>query len=93
MWLPFPSTAAKPQQANSSCEPGNARESCSPAVPAVLLRCRWGNNGGRRWKGGRGPTASINFVVAHDGFTLADLVSYNEKKNLANGEDNRHVEE
>lgn len=40
----------------------------------------------------RRPTASINFVTAHDGFTLTDLVSYNEKHNLANGEDNRDGE-
>ncbi len=39
--------------------------------------------------GGRAPLASINFVTSHDGFTLADLVSYNEKHNDANGEDNR----
>ncbi len=38
---------------------------------------------------GRGTTASINFITAHDGFTLADLFSYNEKHNLANGEENR----
>ncbi len=38
---------------------------------------------------GRRPSASINFVVAHDGFTLNDLVSYNDKHNEANGEDNR----
>ena len=38
---------------------------------------------------GKGPHASINFVTAHDGFTLHDLVSYNEKHNEANGEDNR----
>lgn len=38
---------------------------------------------------GRGPTASINFITCHDGFTLADLVSYNHKHNEANGEDNR----
>ena len=38
---------------------------------------------------GRKPYASINFVTAHDGFTLHDLVSYNEKHNEANGEDNR----
>ncbi|MDB5049227.1 MAG: glycogen debranching enzyme GlgX [Fibrobacteres bacterium] len=38
---------------------------------------------------GRGPEASINFVTCHDGFTLHDLVSYNEKHNAANGEDNR----
>src|SRR5687768_18095923 len=37
----------------------------------------------------RRPFASINFITAHDGFTLRDLVSYNEKHNLANGEDNR----
>src|SRR5215470_5933072 len=41
---------------------------------------------------GRGATASINFVTCHDGFTLADLVSYNDKHNLANGEDNRDGE-
>jgi isoamylase len=39
--------------------------------------------------GARGPTASINFITAHDGFTLMDLVSYNEKHNRANGEENR----
>ena len=38
---------------------------------------------------GRRPYASINFVTAHDGFTLHDLVSYNEKHNEANGEENR----
>ena len=37
----------------------------------------------------RGPTASVNFVTAHDGFTLADLVSFDHKHNEANGEDNR----
>ncbi len=41
---------------------------------------------GRR---GRKPWASVNFVTAHDGFTLNDLVSYNDKHNEANGEDNR----
>ena len=39
--------------------------------------------------GGRRPYASVNFVTAHDGFTLADLVSYDGKHNEANGEDNR----
>jgi len=38
---------------------------------------------------GRRPWASINFLTAHDGFTLQDLVSYNDKHNEANGEDNR----
>jgi isoamylase len=41
---------------------------------------------------GRRPFASINFVTAHDGFTLHDLVSYNEKHNEANGEENRDGE-
>jgi isoamylase len=40
----------------------------------------------------RRPTASINFVIAHDGFTLRDLVSYNEKHNEANGENNQDGE-
>ena len=39
-----------------------------------------------------GPYASINFITAHDGFTLRDLVSYNDKHNEANGEDNRDGE-
>ena len=39
--------------------------------------------------GSRGASASVNFVTCHDGFTLRDLVSYNEKHNLMNGEDNR----
>jgi glycogen operon protein len=38
---------------------------------------------------GRQPWASVNFITAHDGFTLNDLVSYNERHNEANGEDNR----
>ena len=41
-----------------------------------------------QWNGKR-PQASINFVTAHDGYTLADLVSYNEKHNGANGENNQ----
>ncbi|MGN6796112.1 MAG: glycogen debranching protein GlgX [Streptosporangiaceae bacterium] len=40
----------------------------------------------------RHPAASVNFVTAHDGFTLADLVSYNHKHNEANGEDNKDGE-
>ena len=38
---------------------------------------------------GRAATSSVNFVTAHDGFTLEDLVSFSVKRNLANGEDNR----
>jgi isoamylase len=41
---------------------------------------------------GKRPHASINFITCHDGFTLRDLVSYNEKHNMANGEDNRDGE-
>lgn len=38
---------------------------------------------------GKTPTASVNFITAHDGFSLRDLVSYNDKHNEANGEDNK----
>lgn len=38
---------------------------------------------------GRSPTCSVNFITAHDGFSLADLVTYNEKHNEENGENNR----
>ena len=41
----------------------------------------------------RAPRASINFVSSHDGFTLADLVTYQKKRNLANGEENRDGED
>ncbi len=40
-------------------------------------------------RGGRAPSASVNFITAHDGFTLHDLVSYERKHNMANGEHNR----
>ena len=67
------------------------------------MRAYWKGDGGligefaRRFTGssdlyeasGRKPHASINFITAHDGFTLHDLVSYNDKHNEANGEDNR----
>jgi glycogen operon protein len=67
------------------------------------MRAYWKGDGGiigdfaRRFTGssdlyeasGRKPHASINFITAHDGFTLLDLVSYNEKHNASNGEDNR----
>jgi len=67
------------------------------------MRAYWKGDGGqigefaRRFTGsadlygrsGRRPHASVNFVTAHDGFTLTDLVSYNDKHNEANGEDNR----
>ena len=67
------------------------------------MRAYWKGDGGlignfaRRLTGshdlygrsGRGPCASVNFITAHDGFTLHDLVSYNDKHNEANGEGNR----
>jgi isoamylase len=67
------------------------------------MRAYWKGDGGligdfaRRFTGsadlyeasGRKPHASINFITAHDGFTLEDLVSYNDKHNEANGEGNR----
>ncbi len=67
------------------------------------MRAHWKGDGGligdfaRRLTGssdiyahsGRGPSATVNFITAHDGFTLNDLVSYNDKHNEANGEDNR----
>ncbi|WP_295983300.1 glycogen debranching protein GlgX [uncultured Variovorax sp.] len=46
-------------------------------------------SGNRFNQRGRRPWASVNFISAHDGFTLADTVSYNDKHNEANGEDNR----
>ena len=60
----------------------------SEAPPAELAQrlCASSDKFNRR---GRKPWASVNFVTAHDGFTLADLVSYNHKHNEANGEDNR----
>ncbi|WP_051377821.1 glycogen debranching protein GlgX [Derxia gummosa] len=53
------------------------------------LAARLTASGDRFNKRGRRPWASVNFITAHDGFTLADLVSYNERHNEANGEDNR----
>lgn len=52
----------------------------------------WASNAGRKWFGRRPPAHSINFVTAHDGFTLADLVAYNNKHNEANGENNNDGE-
>jgi glycogen operon protein len=50
---------------------------------------RFGGSADLYEKDGRRPFASINFITAHDGFTLRDLVSYNEKHNEANGEGNQ----
>lgn len=59
----------------------------------VVVCNRWKQNDGRKWCGGRGPMHSVNFVTAHDGFSLADLVTYNEKKNDANGENSNDGED
>ena len=58
-------------------------------VPASVLAHRLCGSGDLYEPTGRRPHASVNFVTCHDGFTLADLVSYDRKHNEANGEDNR----
>ena len=59
-------------------------EAMAPALAQCLTA-----SGDRFNKRGRRPWASVNFITAHDGFTLADTVSYNEKHNEANNENNR----
>ena len=63
-------------------EPGNLPE----------LGARFTGSSDLYQRGGRSPHASINFLTAHDGFTLRDLVSYNDKHNEANGEESRDGE-
>jgi glycogen operon protein len=58
-------------------------------APVSELAKRFAGSADLYEREGRRPFASINFVTAHDGFTLADLVSYDEKHNEANLEDNR----
>ncbi|MBQ9873477.1 MAG: glycogen debranching protein GlgX [Thermoguttaceae bacterium] len=53
---------------------------------------RFGGSSDLYQRDGRSPSASVNFVVAHDGFTLNDLVSYERKRNEDNGEENRDGE-
>ncbi len=57
--------------------------------PRGALATRLAGSADLYQSGGRPPYSSINFITSHDGFTLNDLVSYREKHNLANGEDNR----
>jgi isoamylase len=59
------------------------------AAPASALAPRLCASGDLFNHRGRKPWACVNFVTAHDGFTLDDLVSYNDKHNEANGEENR----
>jgi glycogen operon protein len=58
-------------------------------APVRDFASRFGGSADLYGRDGRRPFASVNFVTAHDGFTLRDLVSYNEKHNEANGEGNR----
>ncbi len=58
-------------------------------LPAAPLATRLLASPGEFDRYGRRPYASVNFITAHDGFTLHDLVSYNERHNEKNGEDNR----
>jgi isoamylase len=59
-----------------------------PGMVSILASRLSGSSDIYQWSGRR-PYASINFVTAHDGFTLEDLVSYEQKHNAANGEDNQ----
>ncbi|HRO48600.1 MAG TPA: glycogen debranching protein GlgX [Hyphomicrobium sp.] len=59
-------------------------EGALPALSAALL-----GSAAQFDRKGRRPWASVNFVTAHDGFTLADVYAYNDKHNEANGEENR----
>jgi isoamylase len=66
-----------------------ARDFWRGAAPASAISPRLCASGDLFNHRGRKPWACVNFVTAHDGFTLNDLVSYNEKHNAANGEDNK----
>ena len=66
-----------------------ARDYWRGQTPAAALAPRLLASPGEFDRFGRRPYASVNFVTAHDGFTLHDLVSYNERHNEHNGEDNR----
>ena len=65
------------------------RHSGSTGVTRGALAHRWAGSSAQFHHNGRQPDASVNFMTAHDGFTLRDLVSYAHKHNEANGEHNR----
>ncbi|MEJ1965366.1 MAG: glycogen debranching protein GlgX [Gammaproteobacteria bacterium] len=67
----------------------DVRDYWKGSAPAATLAPRLCASGEVFNHEGRRPSASVNFITAHDGFTLHDLVTYNEKHNEANGEDNR----
>jgi len=60
-----------------------------PSVDIPPAELGWRMTGSQDIYSSRSPSSSVNFVTAHDGFTLADLTAYNWKHNQANGEDNR----
>lgn len=62
---------------------------CEHNGDLAALATRWAGSDDLFGKGGRKPSASINFITAHDGFTLHDLVCYQHKHNHDNGEQNR----
>ena len=65
------------------------REFWKGDAPVAAIAPRLSASGDMFNQYGRRPWASVNFITAHDGFTLNDVVSYNEKHNEANGEDNK----
>jgi glycogen operon protein len=67
----------------------DVRDFWKGSAPAATLAPRVSASGDLFNHQGRRPSACINFITAHDGFTLNDLVSFNDKHNEANGEDNR----
>ena len=58
-------------------------------APVSAMAARLSGSAGEFYRRGRRPWSSVNFITAHDGFTLNDVVSYNDKHNEANGEDNK----
>ena len=87
-WAPFPPITAGPNgTAASATMSGPSCAAIRAWSPALATRIAGSSD--LYQQRGRRPCNSINFITSHDGFTLADLVSYNEKHNLANGEDNR----
>jgi glycogen operon protein len=70
---------------------GNGANDSEAGIPSegIGSLARWLAGSNQVFSVERGPLASVNFITAHDGFTAADLVSYDEKHNLGNGEGNR----
>src|SRR6188768_575709 len=79
--------------ASADFRPGGRNGTINTARPCGAIRMAketcWAKSAGLFNHDGRSPRSSINHVTVHDGFTLVDLVSYSQKHNEANGEDNR----